>query len=112
MRTFDYIQDPSHGWVKVPIKLLAELNLLGQISPYSYMRKNFAYLEEDSDYAKFYAAFTNWRRLEPVLKSRISKTRPSIVRSYERFNKAHVILKNSEARALYMAGKLQIVEVK
>lgn len=112
MRTFDYIQDPSHGWVKVPIKLLAELNLLDSISPYSYIRKNFAYLEEDSDYAKFHTAFVNWRRLEPVLKSRVSRTRPSIVRSYERFYKAHVLLNNMEARALYMANKVRIMEGK
>lgn len=88
MRTFDYLQDPSHGWVKVPIKLLAELKLLDQISPYSYMRGAFAYLEEDSDYSKFHAAFTNWTRLEPVLKSRVCKNRQSKIRSYDRFKKA------------------------
>ena len=91
MKTFDYIQDPSHGWVKVPIKLLAELNLLGQISPYSYVRGAFAYLEEDSDYSKFHAAFTSWTRLEPVLKPRVSRIKQSKIRSYERFNRIHTI---------------------
>lgn len=91
MRTFDYIQDPSHGWIKVPIKLLAELNLLGQISPYSYMRGAYAYLEEDSDYSKFYAAFTNYTRLEPVLKSRVSRIKQSKIRSYERFNRSYIL---------------------
>lgn len=91
MRTFDYIQDPSHGWVKVPIKLLAELNLLGQISPYSYVRGAYAYLEEDSDYSKFYEAFTNYTRLEPILRPRISRTKQSKIRSYDRFNRIHTI---------------------
>ena len=42
MKTFDYIQDPGHGWVKVPIKLLVELGIYKEISSYSYYRNAFA----------------------------------------------------------------------
>jgi len=46
---FDYIEDTGHGWVKVSIKLLQQLNIDGKISTYSYYRAGFAYLEEDCD---------------------------------------------------------------
>jgi hypothetical protein len=48
-KTFDCYEDPGHGWVKVPLKLLAELRIYHMISNYSYMRGEFAYLEEDND---------------------------------------------------------------
>lgn len=48
-RTFNYYTDPSHGWVKVPNKLIEELNLTQRISRYSYYRNGYAYLEEDCD---------------------------------------------------------------
>jgi hypothetical protein len=46
---FNFYSDPGHGWLKVPKKLLKKLNIEKDISLYSYMRKDFAYLEEDRD---------------------------------------------------------------
>lgn len=56
MKTFDFISDPGHGWLKVPHALLAELGIADKISTYSYSRDAFAYLEEDLDASTFIAA--------------------------------------------------------
>ena len=44
-----FLSDGGHGWLKVSKDRLSKLNLLDKISPYSYMRGNFVYLEEDCD---------------------------------------------------------------
>lgn len=53
MQTYRYIQDPSHGWIEVPLEELE--NIAHKISRYSYMDKRTgkAYLEEDCDAAIF-----------------------------------------------------------
>lgn len=45
----DYIMDPGHGWVKVKRSLLAKLEILPKITPFSYQRGEYVYLEEDLD---------------------------------------------------------------
>lgn len=47
--TLNIYNDPSHGWVKVSIDTLRRLNLINEISSYSYINNNHAYLEEDCD---------------------------------------------------------------
>lgn len=49
----DLLTDPGHGWLKVPKKLLADLGIAGRITPYSYQRGEYAYLEEDLDMSTF-----------------------------------------------------------
>lgn len=44
-----FYSDPGHGWLKVPLKLLEQLQIHDQISPYSYVKNTCAYLEEDAD---------------------------------------------------------------
>lgn len=51
--TFTFYNDPGHGWLKVPFKLLVELGIENDISAYSYMYGEHAYLEEDCDFSKF-----------------------------------------------------------
>lgn len=46
---FDVFTDPGHGWIKAPIALLKKLGISDQITQYSYVLGNFAYLEEDQD---------------------------------------------------------------
>ena len=41
--------DPSHAWGKVKRSVLQSLNIEQHISPYSYQRGDYAYLEEDCD---------------------------------------------------------------
>ncbi|MFH2109988.1 MAG: hypothetical protein ABIJ47_01885 [Candidatus Bathyarchaeota archaeon] len=47
--SYDFYADPGHGWLRVPVKRLEELGIAGGISPYSYVKGDYAYLEEDSD---------------------------------------------------------------
>ena len=44
-----FFADPAHGWGEVPISLIKELGIADQISHYSYMKGDNAYLEEDCD---------------------------------------------------------------
>ena len=44
-----FIEDPGHGWLRVPLTDIAQLSLETQITPYSYIIGDFAYLEEDYD---------------------------------------------------------------
>ena len=51
MKTITIIKynDPGHGWYKVKRSLLTKLGIAGQITTYSYQRKDNVYLEEDCD---------------------------------------------------------------
>jgi hypothetical protein len=51
-----YYSDPGHGWVKVPLALLDKLGIRHKISHCSYMRGNYAYLEEDGDLSTLHKA--------------------------------------------------------
>lgn len=57
---FHFYQDPGHGWLKVPRRLLVQMGLIKKISPYSCQRKDFVYLEEDADMTMFE---TLWKRV-------------------------------------------------
>jgi len=48
-----YFVDLGHGFVRVPIKILQYLNLINDITPYSYINGSNAYLEEDTDLSTF-----------------------------------------------------------
>jgi hypothetical protein len=56
MYTFTFFSDPGHGWLEVPISLLCKLGIADKITPYSYMRGDKAYLEEDCDFGAFLRA--------------------------------------------------------
>jgi len=47
--TLNYYQDPGHGWVKIKLTKLKELGIDQKITYFSYMRSDYAYLEEDCD---------------------------------------------------------------
>jgi len=86
MKTFDYIQDAGHGWVKVPVYLLTALNIADKVSHYSYYRAGFGYLEEDCDLALFFNAYHARYGIDPKLRDRISDR--SRVRGYAQYNAA------------------------
>jgi hypothetical protein len=44
-----FIADPGHGWLRVPLTEIVALGLETQISLYSYIQGQYAYLEEDCD---------------------------------------------------------------
>ena len=46
---YTFIEDPGHGWLKVPREELKQLDIEDKITSYSYMDSEYAYLEEDID---------------------------------------------------------------
>lgn len=81
---FDKYDDPGHGWLKVPRKLLNKLGVEDKITTCSYQRGDFAYLEEDCDMGTF------WKALEAngqILEYRThTADRSSKIRSYASFH--------------------------
>jgi len=61
--------DPSHGWLKVPKSLLKELGIEDKISSCSYMRAEYAYLEEDCDLYLFETAMNKAGRTLEIKES-------------------------------------------
>ena len=68
-RTFTFFNDPGHGWMKVPRKLLVDLGVESKISTYSYQKGDFVYLEEDSD-AEIVLEILIEQGVTPVIKSK------------------------------------------
>jgi hypothetical protein len=56
-KSFKRHGDAGHSWIAVKISLLEKLNIATEVSPYSYMRGDTAYLEEDADATLFYYSF-------------------------------------------------------
>ena len=84
-KTFDFISDPGHGWVKVPIKLLRELGIAEKITTYSYRQGANAYLEEDCDATLFHRAFFDRYHRFPVYRERNEGQKYSRVRGYDHY---------------------------
>lgn len=91
MKTFDYIHDPGHGWVKVPVNLLVTLGIHDQVSHFSYYRNAFAYLEEDSDAALFFNAFHARHGHDPKLRDRVAREKQSKIRGYTSYT-PHLVI--------------------
>lgn len=82
--TFDFVSDPGHGWLKVPVTELVRLGIADKISTYSYLRDGMAYLEEDCDYAVFHKARTD--RSEPFSVKQHARNKSSRIRNYDRYS--------------------------
>ena len=83
-KTIPYYTDPGHGWIKVSLKELEKYDLMDKISTYSYIRKDYAYLEEDGD-ANIYVRKLASVGIEAKLKI-LNSNKSSKIRSYERFS--------------------------
>lgn len=106
-KTFDFISDPGHAWLKVPADLLRELGIADQITSYSYWRKGFAYLEEDCDAGLFLSAMRAAGR-EYKFRERNRASGYSKVRGYEHYSRVRA---NPLASALQASGQLQFISV-
>ena len=80
----DIISDPGHAWAKASIRLLDRLNLLDSITPYSYIRDGFAYLEEDCDLSSLMHA-AQLAGIPLTFRERVARERYSRVRNYSRY---------------------------
>lgn len=84
-KSFDFISDPGHGWVKVPLVLLETLCISREITRYSYVRGEYAYLEEDLDATTFHQAYEKCFGFPPKYRMRVARERQSRVCGYDRY---------------------------
>jgi hypothetical protein len=78
-----FIEDPGHGWLEVPIAQVHALGITNKISGYSYRKGTMAYLEEDCDFSTFITAFREQYGTEPKW-TRVYQD-PTPIRQYARF---------------------------
>lgn len=83
MTTYQYLQDPGHGWLQVPMTDIKKLGLAQKISAYSYRKGDSAFLEEDCDMSLFIKAM-NITGQEFKL-NEVHTNYDSPVRNYSRF---------------------------
>jgi hypothetical protein len=68
--TIQRIETERHGYFKVPLNILDEMNIINIMSGYSYLgnrsgplnEEHFAYLEEDTDFGYFDKAMKHFNR--------------------------------------------------
>ena len=82
--TLHFYEDPGHGWLKVQVKLLEELQLVDKISHYSYLLGQHAYLEEDCDAGRLIEALKQNGRTYKVAPHYCKNE--SAIRNYPRFS--------------------------
>ena len=51
--TLTFIEDPGHGWLRVPLIDVAALGIAEEITACSFIDNDYAFLEEDCDYGTF-----------------------------------------------------------
>jgi len=93
MPKYAFYEDPSHGWMKVSIEELKQLDLCPKISSFSYITadRKFAYLEEDLDCETFLNAalaadwFENMQAIRNCTQQ-FHTNSPSFIRNLESFS--------------------------
>jgi hypothetical protein len=80
--TYHVYLDPGHGWLKVPRQELQELGIAHLITPYSYQRGEWVYLEEDGDLSTFARAHPQWDTVKRVEHTTDHRSR---IRGYLRY---------------------------
>lgn len=89
---FKLHEDSGHGWLEVKKDLLVKLGISNDISIFSYMKGDKAYLEEDGDLSVFIKALENLGytrvQLMTFLNSvpRFHTNEASVIRSYESYS--------------------------
>lgn len=81
MKTFPYIKDAGHGWVRVPMTELAKAGCEADISKYSYQKGRNVFLEEDADLQVFVDARAKQGQ-DTKFAEYVNKSRPSRIRNY------------------------------
>ena len=92
MRTFAYIQDPGHGWLRVPHSEFAQYpEIHSLVSTYSYQSDKYVFLDEDADMALFINARAN-AGVVTKTKPYQNKSRESKIRKYDAYSPPQAIL--------------------
>jgi hypothetical protein len=79
----NFYSDPGHGWARVPKALLYKLGIEKDITYYSYMRNEYAYLEEDCDLSTLTKALES--RGIPFTFNEYHTNKNSKIRSYDSY---------------------------
>ncbi len=91
MKSITIYTDPSHGWAKVSLLELNNLDIMDKISTYSYMRSNkgktYAYLEEDCDLGLYLKTLDAKGIKFKFIEKHTNKS--SKIRSYNRYTLGH-----------------------
>ena len=87
---FHYYSDPGHGWLKVKISLLEELGIADQISSYSYVMGEYAYLEEDADATLFMNTWRKTGRPYEFVEHCTEGDRRSTIRNYQYYSAQNI----------------------
>jgi len=88
--SFTFYQDPGHGWLRAPKKLLFDLGIHRDISTFSYHNGKYAYLEEDCDAAKLINKLEETTTQFEIKTSRNNNS--SHIRNYDRFTPSCVLI--------------------
>lgn len=88
MKTFSAVRyiDPGHSWVKVKRSVLHRLGIAYKVSPYSYQRNDYVYLEEDCDETLLREALERHDTVLRITNKHANKS--SKIRSYEHYRPA------------------------
>ena len=81
----NYICDPGHGWIAIPMEVVKELGIEDKVSSCSYKRRGIAYLEEDCDAALFLEAVKEKCGVSDLKINQIHQNNESIIRTFDRF---------------------------
>lgn len=91
MKSIILYTDPSHGWAKVSLSELFNLEIWDKISSYSYIRSNekysYVYLEEDVDLSTYLKALDDKGIKFRMIEKHTNKS--SKIRSYARYTLGH-----------------------
>lgn len=84
-KTYNFFTDPGHGWLEAPLAEIVDLGIQKDISYYSFLNGETAYLEEDCDAGRFLEAYKAKYGEVPSI-SEIHTNYDSHVRRYRRFS--------------------------
>ena len=80
----EFHTDPGHGWLRVPYHFLKKFNILDKITSCSFIKGNWAYLEEDCDLSTLTSALSMKGIAVDWQEKSINKYSP--IRSYDHFS--------------------------
>ena len=87
--TITVYSDPGHAWGKVKRMVLHNLGIANDITPYSYQRGEYVYLEEDCDLTTLCMALNQRNTRVKFVEKRTD--RDSRIRSYERYKPFNIV---------------------
>lgn len=77
--------DGGHAWLAVKRRELEFLNIINQVTAFSYERGKTVYLEEDCDAGLFIQAYEKKFGTKPLMRESYKSVSP--IRGYDGFNK-------------------------